>query len=317
MPFDPKTELAAFYERHFDELVDVCLEVSSYKYQFSPLNTLPLDERRQWVSVGFRKIIHALLSDNEDDLATPVYYPRVSELGDSFLFGMSDVIDVCECALLPDEGILPLLWQDYREVPDELLELVMEFRKAQNNMTKLQVRAQMKDYQHFVGFAQSLAASEERVKVEGEIYQRFYLALRSLREKTSELHALIGSGAQRDMLASKVTQLKMMEADLLAEVFRISPEADAEHQNVAPASQKLSFAEIAEAKGLTEREREVVALVARGYNNKAIAKRLQLAESTVKNNLSNILSKLQCESRAQIVVFAAENGYFEDQEHDI
>lgn len=31
MPFDPKTRLAAFYERHFDELVDVCLEVNLWE----------------------------------------------------------------------------------------------------------------------------------------------------------------------------------------------------------------------------------------------------------------------------------------------
>lgn len=36
----------------------------------------------------------------------------------------------------------------------------------------------------------------------------------------------------------------------------------------------------------------------------------------MKNNLSNILSKLECENRAQIVVFAAENGYFEDADGD-
>ena len=57
-------------------------------------------------------------------------------------------------------------------------------------------------------------------------------------------------------------------------------------------------------------------MVASGYKNNTIAKRLQLAESTVKNNLSNILSKLECEKRDQIVVFAAENGYFEDADGD-
>lgn len=321
MTFDAKKELAAFYERHFDELVEVCLEVSSRKYRLSPLNTLPLDERRQWVSVGFREIIGAMLTDggvSEGAAARTdplrVYFPRVSELADTPLFGMTDIIDSCECALLPDEGILPLLWEDYGGNPDELLALVMEFRRAQNNMTKLQVRYQMEDYERFIAFAKSLAVNEERSRLEGEIYQRFYLALRSLREKTGELYALVGSGADRTMLATEITQLKMMEADLLAEVFRVSPEADAEH-GVAPAPlPRRSFAEAAVARGLTERERDVVALVARGYNNKAIAERLQLAESTVKNNLSNILAKLGCENRSQIVVFAAENGYFEDAE---
>lgn len=318
MAFDAKRELAAFYERHFDELVEVCLDVSSRKYRLSPLNTLPLDERRQWVSVGFKEIIRAMLSEGDpaEGSSLRVYFPRVSELADTPLFGMADVIDSCECALLPDEGILPLLWKDYGNNSEKLFALVMEFRRAQNNMTKLQVRYQMEDYERFIIFAKTLAVNEERSRLEGEIYQRFYLALRSLREKTSELYALIGSEADRAMLATEVTQLKMMEADLLAEVFRVSPEADAEHGAVPAPLPRRSFSEAAEACGLTERERDVVALVARGYSNKAIAERLQLAESTVKNNLSNILSKLQCENRAQIVVFAAENGYFEDVDGD-
>lgn len=315
---DAKKELVAFYERHFDELVEVCLEVSSRKYRLSPLNTLPFDERRQWVSVGFREIIRAMLSEDDsvEGSSLRVYFPRVSELADTPLFGMADVIDSCECALLPDDGILPLLWEDYGESPEELLALVMEFRRAQNNMIKLQVRCQIEDYERFIAFAKTLAVNEERSRLEGEIYQRFYLALRSLREKTGELYALVGSGADRAMLSTEITQLKMMEADLLAEVFRVSPEADAEHGAAPAPPPKRTFSEAAVARGLTEREREVVALVARGYNNKTIAKRLQLAESTVKNNLSNILSKLECENHAQIVVFAAENGYFEDADGD-
>lgn len=322
MAFDATKELANFYERHFDELVTVCLEVSSKKYRFSPLNTLPADERHQWVSVAFREIIRLMLAEGDpagagDAAPAPagrVYFPRVTELADTPLFGMADIIDSCECALLPDEGILPLLWQDYGEEPDRLLALVMEFRRAQNNMVKLQVRYQMEDYERLIAQARSLAAAEERVRLEGAVYQRFYLALRSLREKTGELYALVGSGADRALLATEVTQLKMMEADLLAEVFRVFPEADAERE-AAPVARR-SFVEAAREHGLTDRERDVVALVARGYGNKAIAERLDLAESTVKNNLSNVLAKLGCENRAQIVVFAAENGYFEDPEYE-
>ena len=182
MAFDATRELASFYERHFDELVAVCLEVSSKKYRFSPLNTLPADERRQWVSVAFREIIRLMLADGDprdaDEVpsAAPagrVYFPRVTELADAPLFGMADIIDSCECALLPDEGILPLLWQDYGEDPARLLALVMEFRRAQNNMAKLQVRYQMEDYERLIAQARSLAAAEERVRLEGEVYQRF------------------------------------------------------------------------------------------------------------------------------------------------
>ncbi|WP_302383807.1 response regulator transcription factor [uncultured Adlercreutzia sp.] len=323
MTIDAKKELIDFYERHFDELVDACLEVSSKKYRLSPLNTLPIDERRQWVRVGFREIIRFMVSGEADtegeEVASydeRVYFPRVSELGDTPFFGVADIIDSCECALLPDEGILPLMWKDYADEPEKLLALVMEFRRAQNNMTKLQMAHQMRDYEKLIAFSRELAVSEERERLEGEIYQRFYLALRSLREKTGELYALANSEADRDLLATQVTQLKMMEADLLAEVFRIRPDADAERTIAVAEVPRRTFAEAARAAGLTERETEVVALVARGYGNKAIAERLSLAESTVKNNLSNILSKLGCENRAQIVVFAAENGYFEETNYN-
>lgn len=322
MVFDAKQELVAFYERHFDQLVEVCLEVSSRKYRLSPLNTLPLEERRQWVRVGFREIIKFMVSDGADEASSTdllierVYFPRVSELGNNPFFGMADVIDSCEGALLPDEGILPLMWEDYGSEPDKLLALVIEFRRAQNNMTKLQMSYQMKDYEKLIAVARELAVNEERERLEGDIYQKFYLALRSLREKTGELYALVGSEADRDLLATEVTQMKMMEADLLAEVFRIYPEVDAERNTPSASLPRRTFAEAARAAGLTDRETEVVALVARGYGNKAIADRLSLAESTVKNNLSNILAKLGCDNRAQIVVFAAENGYFEEPNYD-
>jgi DNA-binding NarL/FixJ family response regulator len=54
---------------------------------------------------------------------------------------------------------------------------------------------------------------------------------------------------------------------------------------------------------LTEREREVVAAVARGLSNKEISQELFLSEGTVKNYLSSILSKLDLKQRTQIAVY--------------
>lgn len=59
---------------------------------------------------------------------------------------------------------------------------------------------------------------------------------------------------------------------------------------------------------LTEREREVLALVAQGRNNEAIAARLSLSLKTVRNHVSNILSKLQVSDRAQAIVKARDAG---------
>ncbi|HYS55426.1 MAG TPA: response regulator transcription factor [Thermoanaerobaculia bacterium] len=59
---------------------------------------------------------------------------------------------------------------------------------------------------------------------------------------------------------------------------------------------------------LTDREREVVRLMAGGYSNKEIAHALGTAEGTIKNHVSNILSKLGVRDRTRAVLKALESG---------
>jgi len=62
---------------------------------------------------------------------------------------------------------------------------------------------------------------------------------------------------------------------------------------------------------LTDREMEVLKLVARGMNNRDIAKELFISENTVKNHVRNILEKLQIHSRMEAVMIAVREKLIE------
>jgi DNA-binding NarL/FixJ family response regulator len=110
--------------------------------------------------------------------------------------------------------------------------------------------------------------------------------------------------------------LKDASARQLAEAVRVVAAGEA---LLSPSVTKRlisAFARMGEPKGprrrqvedLTERETEVLALVARGLSNAEIAGHLVVAEQTIKTHVGRILSKLGLRDRAQAVVFAYETG---------
>jgi DNA-binding NarL/FixJ family response regulator len=59
---------------------------------------------------------------------------------------------------------------------------------------------------------------------------------------------------------------------------------------------------------LTDREREILSMIAAGWSNTDIARRLVLSDKTVRNHVSNVFAKLQVPDRAQAIVRAREAG---------
>src|SRR5438874_3574545 len=88
-----------------------------------------------------------------------------------------------------------------------------------------------------------------------------------------------------------------MAAKLLTEFAAMSKRADERPQLPAPR--------------LTDREMEVLTLVAQGLNNRDIAKELFISENTVKNHIRNILEKLHLHSRMEAVVHAVREKLLE------
>lgn len=85
----------------------------------------------------------------------------------------------------------------------------------------------------------------------------------------------------------------------LMDAIRIKPQSDAKREVATPAM------------ALTERERDVVRLVAQGRSNQEIAQILVISDKTVKTHVSNILSKLNLEDRTQLAIYAIKNGLAE------
>jgi DNA-binding NarL/FixJ family response regulator len=61
-------------------------------------------------------------------------------------------------------------------------------------------------------------------------------------------------------------------------------------------------------RSLTEREREVITLICEGLQNKTIAQRLAISDTTVRHHLTSIFAKLDLENRLELVIYAYRHG---------
>jgi DNA-binding NarL/FixJ family response regulator len=94
-----------------------------------------------------------------------------------------------------------------------------------------------------------------------------------------------------------------------AELLRSARQAAAGQTLIDPAARRQAVERLTPPSGseLTEREREVLALIARGYTNRQIAATLYVSEKTARNHVSHILEKLGLARRSEAAAYAVEH----------
>lgn len=103
-----------------------------------------------------------------------------------------------------------------------------------------------------------------------------------------------------DDLVDAIRAVYRGEARLHPDIARKLMEQIAQQPALRPAAPALA--------DLTEREREVVRLVAQGYSNGEIARALVISDKTVKSHVSNILNKFDLADRTQLAIYALKHG---------
>jgi len=127
----------------------------------------------------------------------------------------------------------------------------------------------------------------------------------SLKDITSEELAMTVRTAARGQV--------LLQSDIASKVFSAlapgRPPTPAPNFSIEPASAPVYIDPTTHIEHLTEREHEILRLVARGASNRQVAENLYLTEGTVKNHMSNILSKLGVRDRTQAAIKAKELGF--------
>ncbi len=120
------------------------------------------------------------------------------------------------------------------------------------------------------------------------------------------LGRLLDLERQIDVLGEASSLAATLRAMTIAEAIdtlrRMSPEAALPALKPVPAPAVRAFST------LSEREIEVVRLVAEGLSNKEISSRLKLSDKTVKNHISHVLAKMNLTARTQVAVHAIRAG---------
>ncbi|GAA0379331.1 response regulator transcription factor [Microbispora corallina] len=126
----------------------------------------------------------------------------------------------------------------------------------------------------------------------------------TMSDDAASLQAALNAGARGYLLkeASKADVGRALEAVMRGEILIGAGAAPRMRTITAGRTATTPFPQ------LTEREQELLELLARGLDNTAIARRLFLAEKTVRNRVSAIMAKLPAASRAEAIAIARDAG---------
>jgi DNA-binding NarL/FixJ family response regulator len=145
-------------------------------------------------------------------------------------------------------------------------------------------------------------ASESAAEIESPVHWRIQLALgqslKSVGRREQTGRAFAAARETVDRLAGTLDDTRASAA-FRAAAFDLIPAAPRASQAIEA---KRRY------EGLTGREREVAALIAKGLSNKEIADRMMVGERTVETHSGHIREKLGLTSRAQVVAWAVEHG---------
>ena len=149
----------------------------------------------------------------------------------------------------------------------------------------------------------------EAVKVMSEEIPEVRVLMLTVSEDAQDLLDALRAGASGYLL-------KNIETDTLVDAIRraaqgesiVSPQMTAKLiQGVR--NQPKAVPAMVERDKFSPRERDILESLAQGESNKEIARKLDLAESTVKIHVQNIFKKLNMTSRVQVALYAVEHGY--------
>src|SRR5438105_6593130 len=136
--------------------------------------------------------------------------------------------------------------------------------------------------------------------IRSELPETEVLALTSVLESASVVEAIRAGAIGYLLKDTQAAELRRAIKAAAAGQIQLSPQAS------AYLLREVQTAATTEA--LTERETEVLRLLAQGQSNKEIARTLQIVENTVKTHVQHILAKFGVQSRTQAVLYAMQLG---------